>query len=240
MSIIVTPGEKTVIEEFNNRGATIVIENLLVGDIHIRNESGDQVYIFERKAKSDLEASIKDGRYREQKNRLIETGLPRRQIIYIIEQLTKPRVGATHSQIWGAICHSIHRDGFGVFCTKSAAETVDYLIGMAAAVNKFPVYCEREASSEAVAEKALVNVNIKKKQVSPVEWFTYSLTLIPKVSMNIAQVIVGVYPTFNELSAAFAEQGADVLANLKYGASQRRLGNKLSLTICEYLRGSAP
>ena len=89
MSIIITPGEKTLLEEFNNRKITIITENLLVGDAHIRNEKGELVYIFERKAKSDLEASIKDGRYHEQKNRLIETGLCRKQIVYVIEQLTK-------------------------------------------------------------------------------------------------------------------------------------------------------
>lgn len=233
MSIVITPGEKALIEEFNNRNVEIVIENLLVGDIHIRDEKGQQVYIFERKAKGDLEASIKDGRYKEQKNRLIETGLPRRQIIYLIEQLTKPRLGPAHTRIWSAMCHSIHRDGFSVFCTKNIAETADYLIGMAAAVGKFPVYSDGAEDNNVKA--AAVNVNIKKKQVSANEWYAYTLTLIPSVSMNIAQVIVREYPTLTALKDAFKEHGPGLLANLKHGASQRRIGDKLSAVVHEYI-----
>jgi len=225
MSIVITPGEVALIEAFASAGVEVITENLLVGDAHIRK--GDQtVYIFERKAKGDLDASIKDGRYREQKSRLLETGVPRKNIIYIIEQLTKPRGAAAHKRVWSAICNSQHRDGFGVFQTKNTADTVDYLVAMAHSIEQFDAIKDSSVSSE-------VNVNIKKRQVASKDWFKYTLTLIPKCSLGIAEVITNEYSTMTKLMTAIEESGETCLGNLKHGASQRRIGDKLSTEICE-------
>ena len=225
MSIVVTPGEIALIDAFKVRIVELTIENLLVGDVHLRKEDRT-VYIFERKAKGDLDASIKDGRYREQKSRLIETGLPRKNIVYVIEQLSNPRGPAAHKRVWSAICNSQHRDGFTVFQTKNANDTVDYLVGMAATVEKFSGIEDSNSSKE-------VNVNIKKRQVAVEEWFSYSLTLIPKVSLSIAKVITTVYPDMTSLITAIESDGMDCLADLKHGKTQRRIGKKLSEKVCD-------
>ena len=226
MSIVVTPGETALLDAFATAGINVITENLLVGDAHIRK--GDQtVYIFERKAKGDLDASIKDGRYREQKSRLIETGVPRKNIVYIIEQLTKPRGEPAHKRIWSAICNSQHRDGFTVFQTKNTAETVDYLVSMARSVEQFT------GDDDSGNGNNEVNVNIKKRQVEQKDWFKYTLTLIPKCSLSIAEVITSEYSTVSALMDAIEEHGDQCLSNLKHGASQRRIGNKLSTEICE-------
>jgi crossover junction endonuclease MUS81 len=226
MSIVITPGEKTLIEVCQDRGIKIEIENLLVGDIHIR-KNDSTVYIFERKSKGDLEASIKDGRYREQKSRLIETGLPRKNIIYILEQLNKPQ-GSAHKRLWSAICNTQHRDGFSVFQTKSITDTIDYVVGMASSVSKFNGINDCVISNN-------VNVNIKKRQVKQDEWFKYSLTLIPQVSIDIAEIITMKYPNMNSLLTVAEDTGLDCLANLKHGEKHRRIGKKLSEKICETL-----
>ncbi len=227
MSIIVTPGETALITAFEKQDVKIKIENLLVGDVHIR-KGVKTVYIFERKAKGDLDASIKDGRYHEQKSRLLETGLAHKNIVYIIEQLVKPRGGvAAHKRIWSAICNSQHRDGFTVFQTKNTADTVDYLVGMAGSVAKF------DGGEKAVGDS--VNVNIKKRTVSPEEWFKYSLTLIPKVSLSIAEVITTECTSMSDLILAIEESGTGCLAELKHGNTQRRIGTKLSQEICDTL-----
>lgn len=228
MSIIVTPGETALLQAFNDAGINVTTENLLVGDIHIRK--GDQtVYIFERKAKGDLDASIKDGRYREQKSRLIETGIPRKNIVYIIEQLSKPRGAGADKRVWSAICNSQHRDGFTVFQTKNVAETVVYLQSMASSVEKFTALEDSKVSDE-------VNVNIKKRQVTKEDWFKYSLTLIPKCSLSIAEIIVSKYSSMGELMEEITTTeppNMNCLADLKHGASQRRIGKKLSNDICQ-------
>ena len=57
-------------------------ENLMLGDIHITYK--DLTYIFERKTLQDLQSSIKDGRYKEQKARLL-SNTSQKFITYIIE-----------------------------------------------------------------------------------------------------------------------------------------------------------
>ncbi len=223
MSIVVTPGETALLNAFSDAGIDVLVENLLVGDAHIRR-GDDTVYIFERKATSDLLASIKDGRYREQKSRLLETGIPRKNIVYIIEKLTKP-LRQDHVRVWSAICNSQHRDGFTVFKTNNIVDTMNYLVGMASTVEQF--------TAGEGCKLAKVHVNIKKRQVAQEDWFKYSLTLIPKCSLSIAQVITNEYPTISSLIDGIDEHGTGCLGNLKHGTSQRRIGEKLSNEICE-------
>ena len=66
--------ETDLIDEFDE--SEITIKQLDIGDIIIEN------YLIERKTISDLAASIKDGRLREQKYRMKELN---KKIIYIIE-----------------------------------------------------------------------------------------------------------------------------------------------------------
>ena len=54
MSIVVTPDETTLLQAFADIGIAVTTENLLVGDVHVRDKSSKTVYIFERKAKTDL------------------------------------------------------------------------------------------------------------------------------------------------------------------------------------------
>lgn len=230
MSIVITPGETDLIKAFEDVGIEFIKENLLVGDAHIRKD-GQTLYIFERKAKGDLDASIKDGRYREQKGRMIESGVPRRNIIYVIEQLSRPRGPGADKRIWSAMCNSIHRDGFGVFQTKNVAETVTFLASMAKSVEQFTAIEDSQDHTE-------VNVNIKKRQVGENDWFKYSLTLIPKCSLVIAEVIVEKYPTIGALTAEIKENGNECLADLRHGASKRRVGGILSTKICSTLLGN--
>lgn len=230
MSIVITSTENLLIEAFKQHNINITVDNLLIGDVHIKHND-KVVYIIERKAKTDLDASIKDGRYKEQKSRLIESGISVKNIIYLIEQLKIPN-DLSKSRIWGAICNSQHRDGITVFQTKDINETVVYINTLAKSVEKFP---PDELLNKENDSKSNVNVNIKKKTVSEKDWFLHSLTLIPKCSLNIAKVIIETYPTFKTLITAIEENGDTCLADLRHGASQRRLGNKLSQEICNII-----
>ena len=60
----------------------IIKENIELGDIHIIYN--DIFFIFERKTTGDLQSSIQDGRYKEQKTRML-ANYTQRQISYIIE-----------------------------------------------------------------------------------------------------------------------------------------------------------
>ena len=61
----------------------IEVVNLEMGDIQIIKDDKPLI-IIERKSVSDLNSSIRDGRYHEQKHRLINN-VDRQRIVYIIE-----------------------------------------------------------------------------------------------------------------------------------------------------------
>ena len=66
--------EKKLIDILDNSDNKLsyVKENLDLGDIQIiSQETNDILVLIERKTLSDLSSSIKDGRYKEQKNRIL-------------------------------------------------------------------------------------------------------------------------------------------------------------------------
>lgn len=90
-----------------------------IGDIHIVKE--DICIILERKTFADFAASLKDGRYREQKYRLKESGA---FVAYLLEEVpnvpdlatyTHSVYGLQPSAFISAIIHTSFRDGFHVF-----------------------------------------------------------------------------------------------------------------------------
>lgn len=74
--------EPPEIKQHFKDAANVTFENLIVGDFLFENGNGEPKLIVERKSIADLQSSIKDGRFREQRTRLLETGV---KIIYIIE-----------------------------------------------------------------------------------------------------------------------------------------------------------
>lgn len=229
--IIVTPGETNFIDQLIKHDIPFSTENLLVGDIHIKK--GDKViYIIERKAKGDLDASIKDGRYKEQKTRLIETGVPRHCIIYLIESLKDKFDESGKKRIWNAMTNTFNRDGFSVFQTKTLEQSVIFVKSLCNSVEKFDPYIP---TSTLILDTTPVNVNIKKKQINKSDWFMYSLTLIPRCSINVATVITAKYPTILSLKTEIDKSGTECLANLTVGSANRRIGKKLSIDICEII-----
>jgi ERCC4-type nuclease len=108
----------------------ITYENLDVGDIIIKKD-GKLLLIFERKSIPDLYSSINDGRYKEQKIRLINN-FPLRNVVYIIEnantQFLEKKFKNFKSIVNGAIINSIFRDKIRVIKTNDINQTFEYLI----------------------------------------------------------------------------------------------------------------
>jgi ERCC4-type nuclease len=122
-------------------------ERLPLGDIILHDPSQGQqkdIVIFERKTLNDLAASIRDGRYKEQSFRLIETaaatGFHTHNIIYIIEG-DLAHYNERHSQITktalqSAMVSLMYYKGFSVFRTMNLGETVDFILHFADKVAK--------------------------------------------------------------------------------------------------------
>ena len=87
---LIIDNRESIKKYFNDKNLEWVkFQNLDLGD-YVFNYNEELVCIIERKTIEDLASSIKDGRYREQKSRLI-MNYPKSKLIYLIEgDFTKP------------------------------------------------------------------------------------------------------------------------------------------------------
>lgn len=131
MRIILDHREGKLKELFQNSKYEIEYQNLPQGDIQILYN--DTVFaVFERKTHADLESSIIDGRYRNQKKALLEV-FPASNIYYILEgDYVKS------SQIMGTVINTQMRDKIGVFETRSIDGTYELLCGIFDRIEKDP------------------------------------------------------------------------------------------------------
>ena len=108
-------------------------ENLQIGDIIIKHTIDNITYslIIERKCVTDMIASIKDGRYKEQKIRLLAelANSPNTIITYLLEgSISELRLPQDKTMFNGSIISSTFRDKISIIRTYSLAETLDILI----------------------------------------------------------------------------------------------------------------
>jgi len=116
---------------------TLVSQNLEVGDIMVSIEGGQPLLVLERKSLSDLASSNRDGRYREQRARLLSVKGQGVAIAYVIEigsgwsnELNK---AYTMSRVLESTLYSIVirlqlRYGISVFQTRDTQNTVSLLL----------------------------------------------------------------------------------------------------------------
>jgi ERCC4-type nuclease len=122
-------------------------ERLPLGDIILHDPSQGQqkdVVIFERKTLADLAASIRDGRYKEQSFRLIETaaatGFHTHNIVYIIEgdlsRYDERHSHITKTALQSAMVSLMYYKGFSVVRTMNVGETAEFILNFADKVAK--------------------------------------------------------------------------------------------------------
>ena len=108
-------------------------ENLQIGDIIIKHTLDNITYslIIERKCVTDMIASIKDGRYKEQKIRLLAelANSPNTIITYLLEGSNgEIRLPQDKNMFNGSIISSTFRDKISIIRTYTLAETLEILI----------------------------------------------------------------------------------------------------------------
>ena len=107
--------------------------SLPVGDIIIRHSAGDITYeiILERKCVTDMIASIKDGRYKEQKIRLLSemvSSSNKVKIAYLLEgSIDELRAPPDKTILIGSVISSTFRDNIPILRTSSLQDTLDFI-----------------------------------------------------------------------------------------------------------------
>jgi ERCC4-type nuclease len=230
------PGENNLFDCITELLKTIEVsvrldrKQLLIGDVQI--SSGDNIILLERKTWADLISSLNDGRYTNQKARLMaeRERNPRLKFLYLIEGAPPVYTGFTrltpNAHAYAALTKMAIRDG--VCCLWSAsffdsARMILYIVKTeakggfisefappaqaAAAANE-----DEEGDAGAAAKAAapargysqFVKHASKRKNTEDNMWEVI-LTSVPGISTFKALKIMDVYPTSKSLYKAYAE-----------------------------------
>jgi ERCC4-type nuclease len=215
--------------------STITYENLEFGDFQIFHPTTKNIhFILERKTLDDLLASVKDGRYTNQKARLLQQFQPS-QIIYIIEGLVKWNSSTTDVKqkiLQSAVINTLLRDHISVIQTKSVAETFEFVLGLyqrfVADPEKYPHHLPSSTTNTTVEEQTIVQTS---KDSDARHIFRKVLCQIPNMSDKSATAFLEKWTSFaamySALSSLDTQSQINVLSELKVN------GRKISKRIVE-------
>lgn len=225
-------------------GWYVKAERLDIGDIMFQLPSGIKV-VLERKTASDLGASQKDGRYREQRARLYSLRGSGVCIGYIVEA---PAWSPTLSRSWcmGSF-NEVHlqqsiirlqlRHSIPVFHTMSISDTISFIRRIAKLLVADPAVFESPAAKTTaeVAAAYTSEIHVKKADNNTPERVLYAMLMaIPGVGKTAADALV------HECGGSFPklyEKTLDELAGITLG--KRKLGASLAGVIYGAFHGAA-
>ena len=247
IELVIDNRERELIEYLDN--SKITIESLDIGDILFR-EGTEIIFVIERKTIKDLKASICDGRAREQKARLLNCGIPRNRIMYLIEgnidlPLNHKIQGIPISTLLGSIINTQLRDDLKVYKTSSITETSLFIQKLLDKLNKDGEKFFKQGECMSASKYASTLKKKKKSNMTPEVWFISQLSLIPGITEKVAEKIVEKYPNVNSLVLEYERTPshlqkkllADITFTLKTG-KKRRIGDKISTKIFNYYYAS--
>lgn len=217
MKVVVDSREHDLIDTLNDMDFKFEVQTLEVADIQLVDDDDDVKISIERKTYADLESSIVDGRWREQKYRLQQLG---HFFVYLLEgKQKKGRLNPKATR--GAIMNAILRDRVHFVHTKDLKDT-------AALVTELE---KRTKPKRKRGETGLRAPPISKRMRMEDDKTIYirQMMCLPGVSERIATELADVYPTRKQLRAALDN---DELKDFK--VDDRRIG-KLVDTLSHYI-----
>lgn len=174
----------------------IGFKTLNLGDIEIITDFNN--FIIERKTLSDLNSSIIDGRYKEQKLRLL-SNYNSNNITYIIEGDTIIKsLLKDNKKISSAYFSLLYRDNIKLIFTNNIDETATFILSLCCKIIDNPDKYKKTESEINYIE----NVKIKQKKIeniTPEICFIMQLSQIPTISHTIAKNIANKYNNFKVL-----------------------------------------
>lgn len=207
-------------------------EQLELGDIHII--FNEITYIYERKTVNDLLSSIKDGRYKEQKNRLLANSFNNN---YIIEgdTITSNKNFKNQKTLTSIYLNSIYRDKINVFFTTNIDDTATFLLLLVSKIIEKP---ENYLNENNKIPQDYIDVckikSQKNKNIDKDTCYLLQLSQIPNISKEIAKKIKEIYPTMSSLIKALEEQ-PDEKSKISLLTKIDKIGNQKATLIIDYL-----
>ena len=228
MEIYVDNRERDLIKLFNENNNDIELKNLEIGDI-VYKKDDEIIYIVERKTFNDLGASINDGRYKEQKIRLLSNS--NGNLFYILEGDMSACTTLNQKALLGSIVNMTFRDNIKLIFSSDINQTYKILIQIKDKFNngKFSKIVNETNNNDYISS---IKLN-KKENMTKLNCNIIQLATIPGVSKNMSSIILENYNTIDKLIEGYKVHGEDMLAELSMG--KRKLGKILSKKIYDIL-----
>ena len=226
---------------------TIIQKNLDIGDYVFYDEINDKpLLIIERKSLSDLESSIKDGRYKEQSFRLNEAPTHNHNIIYLLEgAIINYKEVNFRSTLYSTLFSLNYYKGFSVINTLNQTETGTMLIAFDSKIireNKPGYYNETSTSTSTALATATENSEetyidtvktSKKSHINRENIFQLMLMQIPNISSVSALALANEFKNMETLLKSLKDENAN-FENIKL-ASGRKLNKNIIGSLKSFL-----
>lgn len=246
--MVIDVRERDLIDAMRDRNG-VRVATLELGDIVLRWR-GTTVLTIERKTLADLAASIGDGRYHEQKLRLMRAAdVDPTRTLYLLEGAGGAGVIARQTLL-GVVVNTMLRDNMKVYRTSTLAESVELLermrvrlIDRTADASAYFASGASASTSAATLDVAYASTlkRVKKENLDARTCIVSQLAQVPGVSAWMAGAIVGRYGASmarlcDELRAS--PSGERQLADLVWSTPsgrQRRIGPSVARRLRAYL-----
>ena len=211
LNILIDSRESNLYNDIINRDLDIYTDkiefnknNIDIGDINIKYR--DIEYIFERKTINDLISSIHDGRYREQKARMIDN-YDNKRITYIIEgdDILSSKTYNKSKVLQSTYLNILFRDNIRLVFTKNVNETATLILSLSIKIIENPENFNNISNNNTTYTDHL---KLKKKKIENINektCYLMQLSQIPYISNTIAKNISNIYPSMTSLILALNE-----------------------------------
>ena len=239
--------ERELVAHFQNNepdyGAFTEFLNMDVGDIQwIDKESKIPLIVIERKTFPDLGSSIKDGRYKEQKERFIYSMQKNIRKIYLLEGDNIKKFSLPEKTFQGVVTNTMLRDHIQVYFTKNINETITFIKNIHKNIEK---YIDEIVNEIVNGEEKTYNAEnscraAKKENITSSICFRNMMMQIPSISIKLAEAIIQKFKSITDFIQTLAEQGSteekiNFLSEIRFGSNQRKVGVKTATKIVQFL-----
>jgi len=227
--------EKELIKLLEENGYSLELENLDIGDIQFVDvQTKEIIIIIERKTLSDLSSSIKDGRYKEQKDRLIHSIQKNVRKIVLIEGTDISNFALPEKTLNSVIVNTMIRDNIHIHLTKNIEDTLQFIENIILQISKYYDSLKDEIINNVMktSSNEFSIQKIKKNNLTPEICFRNMLAQINGISTGMASVFMDKYKNMDNFINKLKEEGENsknkmikILGEEKYGS--RRIGTKV-------------
>ena len=248
MNLIIDHREQEIKKYFQGYN-NVIFNNLDLGDI--RFEYNQQlILLVERKSLKDLANSIKTGRYREQKMRLLNSEIPKDKIVYLIEGKLDPNIiidKVPYNTFVGSMVNTIIRDNFKVYQTQDLEATIFFLHSIYNKLDKnslnLDIIQKNYLDDNNLNQEYLSTLKSKKKDnLNPYNCYILQLSQIPGLSVQISTSIAERFKNFKQLYEFYEKSNSKALKDVTYPTANGkniRIGEKRSQLIYQYIYGQS-